>query len=312
MRTQPQTRPVNALIAEVAGRQHGVVARSQLRGLGLSGDSIGRRIRQGGLHRLHPGVFAVGHLVVPREGRWLAAVLASEPEAVLSHRSAAALWGLLRDHRPSPIDVTTPRKSTSTGSIRRHYARCAVDEVTIRKGIPVTSLARTLLDYAAGHPAESLDAAMRQAEYLHRVRPEALRGYLGLRRGRRGVARLRECVSRLEEGPRGRTRSPLEDRFASLLTRAGLPPPELNILLDLGELKIEADCIWRSQRLIVELDGRRAHDTRSAQAADRTRDQALQAAGWHVLRATWQDVEEPEATVAKLRRLLAQSVSACE
>lgn len=303
---------MDKLIAQLAHRQHGVVSRHQLLDLGLSRDAIGRRIRLGRLHRLHPGVYAVGHDVVPPEGRWLAAVLASEPGAVLSHRTAAALWGLARDDRRRPIDVTTARESTSTDSIRRHFGALAADEVGIRRGIPVTSLARTLLDYAASRPGEPLEAAVRQAEYLHRIRPETLGEYVRLRRGRRGVARLRECLQRLERGSRGRTRSPLEDRFAALLARAELPPAELNALLDLGPRKIEADCLWRSQRLVVELDGRRAHATRSAQVDDRRRDRQLRAAGWRVVRATWQDVAEPEALLANLRRLLDESVPGCE
>jgi hypothetical protein len=251
----------------------------------------------------------VGHQAIAREGRWLAAVLACEPHAVLSHRTAAALWGLVREDRQWPVEVTSPRKTKSTSAIRRHYGSPTTDEIGVRRGIPVTSLERTLLDYAAQRPGEPLDAALREAEYLHRIRPGDLFGYLERQRGRRGAARLRDCLLRLEQGPRGRTRSRLETKFAVLLSRAGLPPPALNALLDLDGRKIEADCLWRAERLIVELDGRRAHGTKSAQASDSRRDRLLQEAGWRVVRLTWQDLEAPEALILELRRLLAESVS---
>jgi hypothetical protein len=312
MRMQTRTRPIDFLIAEQAGRQYGVVSRSQLLELGLSADAIGRRIRLGRLHRLHRGVYAVGHQVVSQEGGWLAAILACEPDAVLSHRSAASLWGLVRGDRRRSIDVTLPRKTGSTGSIRRHCGQLAADEIAIRRGIRVTSLPRTLLDYASVSSGEALEAAVREVEYLHRVRPELLLGFVARHSGARGVAKLRESLVRLGEGPRGRVRSRLELRFAALLTRTGLPRPALNAVVDLDGLRMEVDCLWRSQRLIVELDGVRAHGTASARANDRHRDRLLRAAGWRVERVNWREVEEPEALIHHLRRFLNESAFAGE
>jgi hypothetical protein len=256
-------------------------------------------------------VYAVGHDLVPREGHWLAAVLASQPDAVLSHRTAASLWSLVREDR-RPIDVMSPRKTGPTGSIRRHCSKLEPNEIAVLRRIPVTSLPRTLVDFASVASEEALEAAIRESEYLHDLSPERLCEFVEHRRGRRGVAKLRVCLLRLIDGPRGRTRSRLEVKFAALLSRTDLPRPFLNVVLDLDGGKIEADCLWRPQRLIVELDGGREHGTRSAQASDRRRDRRLRAAGWRLMRVSSSTLEEPEALIADLRRRLAQSASTGE
>jgi hypothetical protein len=199
----------------------------------------------------------------------MAAVLASGPGAVLSHRSAAALWGIRRHEERRSIEVSTPRSKRSPQGIRRHHVWLASDEVTARRRVPVTTLARTILDIAAELSEESLEAAIREAEYLHRLRLESLESLLDRHPGRRGATTLRACLLRLGRGPRGRTRSRLEVRFAALLSRTDLPRPELNVLLELEGVMVEADCFWREQRVIVELDGGEAHGTRAAFESDR-------------------------------------------
>jgi predicted transcriptional regulator of viral defense system len=164
MRTFLRSRAGEKAIAELARRQHGVVARDQLVRLGLEPDAIGRRIRAGRLHRLHAGVYAVGHELVSREGRWMAAVLVSGPEAVLSHRSAAALW-MIRPNSRSVIDVTTPRKSRSWKGIRRHHSPLPADEITVEERIPVTSVPRTILDLAATEDADTVENLLRESEF---------------------------------------------------------------------------------------------------------------------------------------------------
>ena len=176
--------------------------------------------------------------------------------------------------------------------------------MTVRRRIPVTTLARTLLDLAQDASAEGLERAIREAEYRHRFQIERLEDLLDRHPGMRGARTIKTCLHRLGRGPSGRTRSKLEDRFASLIARSKLPKPALNALLDLGGMKIEADCLWRDQRLIVELDGSQAHQTRAAFETDRERDRRLQAAGWRVLRVTWRQLDEPAALLADLRRLL--------
>ena len=267
----------------------------------MSESAIDRRLRRGQLVRLHPRVYGVGHDAISRDGEWLAAVLAYEPHAALSHRSAAALWRLFE---PNPvIEVTTRRKTRGSGSIRRHRARLDANEVTARRVIPVTTLTRTLLDVAGILPVDALARVVREAEFKHGL-PVDLESFLDWRRGWRGAARLRTCIDRLREGPRGRSRSRLEDSFAALLGETDLRRPVMNAALDLGVAKLEADCLWRAQRLIVELDGLKAHGTRSALESDRERDRRLQTAGWRVIRVTWRQLDAPEALLKDLRRLL--------
>lgn len=291
-------------MAGLAGQQFGVVSRVQLLALGMSASAIDRRVRGGRLHLLHRGVYAVGHRAVPKEGRWLAAVLRVGDGAVLSHRSAAELWGVLRRADRGPIDVTAPRSARSSNGIRRHEAHLASNEMTVRRQIPVTTLSRTLFDIAAITSDEGLEAAIRQAEYLHRFRLESLEALLQRHPGRRGAANIKACLRRLARGPRGRTRNRFEVRFTALLTRTDLPMPTLNTVLDLDGFKIEADCLWRDQRLIVELDGGEAHRTRVAFESDRERDRRLQAAGWRVVRVTWRQLDEPAGLIGDLRALL--------
>jgi hypothetical protein len=303
-RRSMQSRSLDQAMARLAERQYGVVSRTQLLRVGLTKSGIDRRIRAGRLYLLHPGVYALGHRVVPREGRWLAAVLRAGEGAVLSHRSGAELWGIRRSAANGRIDISAPRSARSSPAIERHHVQLTLDETTFRHRIPVTTLARTLFDVAAMLSEESFEAVLREAEYLHRFRLESLEGLLERHPRRRGATRIKACLRRLGGGPRGRTRSRLEARFAALLARIQLPQPDLNVLLDVDGFKIEADCLWREQRVIVELDGGKAHRTRAAFEADRERDRRLQAAGWRVIRVTWRQLDDPAPVLADLSQLL--------
>lgn len=308
-RRQLQSRAGDWEIGGLAARQYGVVSRAQLVELGMSKSAIDRRLRAGRLRLLHPGIFAVGHCVVCREGRWLAAVLHVGEGAVLSHRSAAELWGICRPRDRGRIEVSTPRSARSSARIRRHHSSHGSGELTVRRRIPVTTLARTLFDLAAESSRESLEAAIREAEYLHRFRLEKLEEILERHPGRRGAKTIKACLHRLGRGPRGRTRSRMEIRFAALLARTDLPSPTLNALLDLDGFKVEADCLWREQQVIVELDGGEAHGTRVAFESDRERDRRLQAAGWRVIRVTWRQLDNPIDLIADLRRILGRETA---
>lgn len=272
-------------IARIAERQHGVVARRQLLAIGLSADAIDRRLALGRLHAVHRGVFAVGHTVLSREGRWLAAVLAAGDGAVLSHQSAAALWGMRPTTRPR-IDVTTPRRRRSNARVQAHHAALEAEEVALRDGIPVTSPTRTLADLAAVLPEHRLERAVNEAERLR----------LDVDLGR--YPRLGGLVGR----PPAWTRSELEARFLSLLDDHGLARPEVNVPLDVGGRLLEVDCVWRGPRLIVELDGYESHGTRAAFERDRARDRRLVADGWRVARITWRQIEAGDVA-AELRGL---------
>lgn len=289
-------------IAELAERQHGVVTRSQLEGLGLGGNSIDRRLQLGRLHRLYRGVYAVGHRVPSRESRWMAAVLLCGSGAVLSHRSAAVLWGI-RDPTSRSIEVTTVAKSRSRGSIHRHFAVLPPDEVTTERGIPVTSVPRTLFDLAAVSPVDVVEHALRESEYRRLHDRLSLPDLLARYPGRRGSTRVRECLRRRRDLPAGRARSWLELEFLPFLRRNGLPRPRLNVWLQVGGRSMQVDCLWPG-RVVVELDGFAGHGTRVAFREDRARDRRLRVAGYGVTRIAPEQLEdEPEEIAADLRAL---------
>ena len=294
---------VDRRIAELAEGQHGVVSRGQLLALGLTNSGIGRRIEAGRLHRRHMGIYAVGHRLLSEQGVWMAAVLACGPEAVVSHRAAAALWDLRPDSGVL-VDVTTPSgRGHSRSSIRAHCAELGPDETTIIRRIPCTSVERTLLDLAAEVDRRSLELAVERAEILRVLDWSKLRQAVEGAGPRRGVATLRSLVARYAAAEP--TRSELEHRFLDLCESAALPRPAVNALMELPGGRLEVDFLWASARLIVETDGAASHHTQIAFARDRIRDQRLTVAGYRVVRFTWsQVVREPRAVSRTLRTLL--------
>lgn len=262
------------------------------------------RLGTGRLHRLHAGVYAVGHRRLPREGHWMAAVLASGPDAVLSHWSAAALWGLRPSSR-TRIDVTVARRSRSSNLIGRHVSAVPADERTVVNAIPVTSVPRTVLDVAATEPVDVVAALLREVQFRELYDPLSLRDLAERYPGRRGVRKVRLALDRLEADPPGRRRSPLEERFAPFLRRHALPLPRFNDWIVLGARRFQVDCHWPGTAQIVELDGWEAHRTKSAFRDDRARDRALRVAGCSITRLTWSQLDdEPRAVAADLRALL--------
>jgi very-short-patch-repair endonuclease len=281
-----------------------VASRRQLRNLGLGEDAIQYRLAAGRLHLLYPGVYAVGHRLIPREGRWMAAVLASGPRAVLSHWSAAALWGI-RPTARERIDVTVPHRSRSSELIRRHISRVPADERAIEEGIPVTSVPRTIFDLAATEPEDAIQNLLREMEFLELRDRLSLWDLVERYPGRRGVRKVQVSLERLEEEPEGRKRSKLEERFAPFLRLHYLPLPRFNDWIVGAGWRYQVDCHWPERRQIVELDGWQAHRTRTAFREDRARDRKLKVAGYSVTHLTWNQLDdEPEAVAADLRALL--------
>lgn len=232
----------------------------------------------------------------------MAAVLTGGTEAVLSHRSAAALWGI-RQYEGRGIDIALPRKSRSSITIRRHLLVLPSDEVTRVDGILVTTVPRTILDLATVSGSEAVESALRQAEYLRLEDRLALADLVARYPGRRGIRSVRTALLRRAESP-GRPRSRLEERFLGFLDTRGLPRPQVNAWLQIGKRRFEVDCLWPAPRQIVELDGWRAHGTRTAFHEDRVRDRLLRANGYEVTRLTWWQLEdEPEAIAQHLRAL---------
>jgi very-short-patch-repair endonuclease len=299
-----ETGALDAAIAEAARGQYGVVSRRQLLEMGEREQGIEHRLSIGRLHLLHHGVYAVGHRVVPREGRWLAAVMAAGPGTVLSHWSAAALWKI-RPNQRSFIDVTMAHKSRTWDGIKRHHKALPPDEVTVRKGIPVTIVPRTIFDLAATEDVDAVAAMLRESEHRNLWDRLSLPDLVDRYRGRRGVNKVRLALQRVTEEPSGRKRSTLEERFAPFLRRHSLPMPRFNDWILLGPKRYQVDCHWPGINQIVELDGWEGHGTRSAFQDDRERDRRLRVAGYSVTRLTWNQLrDEPEAIASDLRVLL--------
>lgn len=234
----------------------------------------------------------------------MAAVLATGPEAVLSHWSAAALW-MVRPNGRSLIDVTTPHKSRSWDGIKRHHKALPADEVTVHEGIPVTSVPRTIFDLAATEDVDTIAAMLRESEHRNLWDRLSLPDLIERYPGRRGVNKVRLALNRITEEPSGRKRSKLEERFAPFIRRYRLPIPRFNYWILLGAKRYQVDCHWPGTSRIVELDGWEGHHTRSAFQDDRQRDRRLTAAGYSVTRLTWNQLrDEPEAIASDLRALL--------
>jgi predicted transcriptional regulator of viral defense system len=276
-------------LARIAGRQHGVVTLRQLRAIGLSDTAVRRRVEAGRLHRLYRGVFAVGHMPRTREARWIAAVMACGPGAVLSHLDAAALWQIY-ESRGRNVHVTTPGRAGRTlPGITAHRARnLHPDDVTVKDGIPVTTVAKTLIDLTDRLTTDRVLRAMREAEYLGLLDLPTLDAAVQRARGRRRLVALSEARARHTPGQI--VKEELEHRFLELLHAADLPKPETNVKVKTRRRTYEVDCLWRDEGVVVELDGRAAHQRAAAFEEDRARDAALSAIGLRPLRFTWHRV----------------------
>jgi hypothetical protein len=274
-----------------------VVSRRQLLELGIGAGAIKYRVAPGRLHRIHNGVYAVGHTVLGWQGRMMAAVLACGPDTLVSHRCAATVWGL-RGVGGGPVHVIAPGRSRR--GIVVHRARQLHDEDrAVRDGMPVTSLARTLLDLAEIGSRRDVERGIEEAERQRLFDLRAVERLLARSRGRRGQRALAAAMSDwLPDAEL--TRSELERHFLSLCRDAGLPLPAANATVE-GH---EVDAFWPNRRLVVELDSRAYHHTRAAFERDRVRDATLQIAGHRVLRVTHRRLEQEPAAVAEALRLL--------
>lgn len=293
----------DAAIARLSIDRHGIVTLAELEGLGLSGRAVRHRVAAGRLCRLHRGVYSQGRPTP--QGRWMAAVRASGPGALLSHRAAAALWDL-RPDAGRRIDVTVAGSTgRASAAIEVHSgARIAPPDVASRAGIPCTSLARTLLDLAAVVDRATLARAVDRAEELRAFDLDAVEEVLERCRGRRGTVALRSVLADYA-GP-AVTRSAAEERFLAIVSEAGLPRPRVNDWIPLGEGQgYRPDFLWGDARLIAEVDGRTHHARRLAFRHDRRRDRRLALAGFQTCRYDAGEVfEAPDRVVRELRSLL--------
>ena len=284
----------DAAVASRAAGQHGVVTRRQLVEAGLGRRAIERRVRIGWLHRMYRGVYAVGHPPLTRDACWMAAVLVHGDGAGLSHVCATAHWEI-RPYSGSYIDVTIPSRA---GRARRDRIRLhrsgtlTAEDITIHRGIPVTTIARTLLDVAAVLAAPSLARTVEQTEIRRLFDLTAVDQTLARHPTHPGAARLRRALSLYRDGVF--TRSELENAFLALCDAHGIPRPLVNHIVE-GR---EVDFFWPDHRLIVETDGRATHLTHEAFERDRARDAHLLVLGHRVLRFTERQVRLGERAVA--------------
>lgn len=288
-------------IATLADRQHGVVTRAQLRALGFKESAIDRGVAAGRLHRLHRGVYAVGHRALSRHGRWMAAVLACGQGAALSHASAAALWELRRA-APARIDVTVPTAGgRADRPIRIHrVATLRAHEATVKDAIPVTTPARTILDLAATLPAAHLENVLNRMEFLRLADYPALAALARAHLGHHGAHKLLATLGRYD-AEANLTRSDLEILFRQICKDHALPEPAVNTTVE-GK---EVDFLFRAQRLIVEADSWRYHRTRRAFEDDRARDVLTTRAGYRTLRFTDRQLTDaPHSVAAAIRATL--------
>jgi very-short-patch-repair endonuclease len=289
-------------IVDLVRRQQGVLTHAQLAALGVGRRTIERWLASGRLQRVHRDVYAFGPRPLTKRGKWLAAVLAMGPRAFLSHRSAAALWGLAGD-RPK-VNVTAPRgKQVRPGRKGIQLHRCQFDphEVTIRDGIPVSTVARTLFDLAECSLPHELKDAWDEASRLRLLRVPKVAAVYERGYGRRARSRIRPLLQ-AEQRHVEDTASPLEDRFAVFVTTHRLPPPQTNVLVG----KDEVDALWPDARLIVELDSWEFHAHRAAFEKDRDRDTDHLLAGYRTIRVTHRRLsEEPDRLAGQIRALLA-------
>lgn len=297
--------PIDAAVADLAERQLGVVAIGQLLELGMTRRAVAHRVASGRLHRLFRGVFAVGHRGLSKRGWWMAAVLSVGVGAVLSHRPAGAEWNLRAwNGRPA---ITTPKWRPTRAEIEVHSAELPPDEVTVKNGIPITSMPRTILDLATVLDADALARAVEEAEFQRLSDPLSLPAILKRHQGERGTRALRRVLQSAGYAM-GVTNSPLEEAFVRFVGEHGLPHPELNASLRIAERYVRPDCLWRSQRVIVELHSAMFHGHAPAVTRDAGRDRLLIRGGWTVIHVTWaqlHDEAERLALAADLRALLA-------
>lgn len=285
---------MDELIGMLAARQHSIVGRAELYGLGLSDKVIGRLVRGGRLRPIYPGAYAIAGANLTRRSYWMAAVISAGPGAVLAQRSAAQLERLA-DLIPGPPHVLVPHGRTliRPGIVIHRTRALPRSQTTVRHGIPVTKVERTLLDFAAVASPGELRNAVWAAARLEDLDVPAALDLCRRSRGRRGTGQLHDLLLE-RRGPVSETRSPLEDLFLPICADFGIRFPAVNVPV----LQYTVDCLWLPEGLVVELDGWEAHGTRESFESDRRRDAKLDVAGHPVLRFTNERLTGERADVA--------------
>ena len=297
----PLDRPRDQAIAEVASVQGGVISHQQLLAVGPAPRTVRNWVASGRLHRLFRGVYAVGHEAITDKGRLMAPALAYGPDGLVSHRSATDWWGIARTSR-AIVDITVPgRSKADQRGIELHLVR-RLDprDVTVHEGVPITTVARTLLDYAEVVPRNRLKRAIEEADRLRMFDGFAVQELLARSPGRRGIKPLRDLLSDFVYDEF--SREELEALFFDLCKEAGLPLPTMNAVI----CGYQVDAYWPGTNRTVEVDSRAFHLNARAFEDDRIRDAELMLAGYRVLPVTHRQLtKEPQAVARRIRALLA-------
>jgi hypothetical protein len=294
---------VDDRVERLAAAQHWALARRQLLALGLTGRQICHRVTTGALRPVHRGVYAYGRPELQERGRFQAAVLAYGPHAHLSHRSAAVFWGLTETRPPLPEVTVAGAAHRRQRGLIVHRTRCLTDDdAAIVDGIPVTSVARTLVDLAGPLTPTRLARAIEQADRTGLLDLRAVVAAAERVSGRRNLARLRRVLATYDDAPP--VRSEWERRFVDAVVAASLPRPQVNATV----AGLEVDMLWPQWGLIVELDSRSYHADPRSFENDRLRDARLSRAGYRVLRVTYRRfTDDLEAVLDDIRALAALS-----
>lgn len=292
------------IVRRLAGRQHDAVSRRQLLAASLTGHQIDRRIARGTLATVHRGVFVLTAAPLGTPTRFAAALLASGPDAVLSHRSAAHVHGMMRGDR-GPVHVTTTHRSRARTGIVVHRSDALDAAVTTRDRMPCTTVARTLIDLAGAHGPEALRRAWTTLAGRRTLDVRAVQRELLRSPDRAGNTAVRLLLAEHRDTVSGTTRSFLEAQAVAMCSRHGLPMPAVNAFVTVDDRVYEADLLWHRQRVIVELDTWGTHGHELSFREDRQRDFALQLAGWVTVRLLEADLTVGVAQTAhRLRTLL--------
>lgn len=285
-------------LAQLAGRQYGIVSHSQLIELGYSEAAIARGVQSGRLHRVLRGAYGVGHDAISSHGRCLAAVLTCGSGALLSHTSSGWLWGLT-DFCPVLPHVTVPIRGHQRPGVRIHHSTILEEEdLAETEGIATTSVPRTLLDMAGEVRDRGLNRSVEKAERMGLLDIGPLDSLLVRAGGHPGRRRLRSAVELYRDPAFSRARS--ERLFLDLVRKAGLPRPALNTYVEAQEI----DAYWEAERFAVEVDGWEVHRTRAAFERDPLRIEELKLAGVDAIRITARRIEREPAVVGDRLRIL--------
>lgn len=292
-----------AEVARVARRQGGAISVAQAKAAGLKAGQIKRKIAAGWLVQEHRGVLRLGTLT-PDGHLWEALLMMGDDDAALSRLVAGYEHGLLRGRPPSIIDVTAPSQHRRRGPLRPHRGRLAPQDIGVRRGLPFTTIARTLLDLAAILPGPQLDTAVDEARHQRKLHQPTIEATIARASRHHGIGRLRASVARHTPG-RGMPRKERERRLARFLAERDYPPHERNAEVRLDGKVYTVDVLFTGRKVVIEFDSRQYHDNDPRFVSDRRRIRRFEAHGWRLVPITSTDLTDRQDELDRdLKRIL--------